>query len=156
MISTISCLVAACSLVCGESLVAFTVGNEIRTESTRICVNEFNRPSSAAQIQAFTSESCLKRDDRKVDGAKECVAFRKAREVALSPASFIPSKANRIAPARVDLCLRLGGEPESVRFQWKNVWQTSDRCRFDEDFSYLDLMSLSAFTTSPFVDGAER
>lgn len=130
---------------CRDSLVASIVDGKERVESTRVCVNEFSRPSGSNLIQALASENCAK---------GKCAALRKAMEQQGLPRPA-REKYQSIAPKRFDFCLRLGGEPASLKFQWNSIWHVSDRCLFTEDYSYIDTMSLYSFNESPLKQRLE-
>jgi hypothetical protein len=99
-------------------------------------VDNEQRPGASATVQAIASENCRSEHDEKT-----CLALAKAKEAQ----DLVV--ASRVAPPGFDLCLRLGGEPESIRFQMTalgvGIWHTTDRCRFDLDYSYLDTTSFS-------------
>lgn len=136
---------------CRDALVSTVVNGEERVESTRLCVDLWTRPSGRSEVTAFASESCVKPKTP----AQTCFAFKRATEITARGRARVEQP---IAHPNFDLCLRLGGEPMSVRFQIggqssnlkSNQWQVSDRCQFIEDFSYVDLRSLADFDRSPF------
>lgn len=116
---------------CEDALMSTVYEGKEKVESTRLCVEDQQREGAKARVQAITSTNC-----HDTEGAKPCLAYAKAREA--------PAFAN-LKP--FDLCLKLGGEPESIRFQMTSlgigVWHSTDRCRFDLDYSYLDTKSFA-------------
>lgn len=130
-------------LICRDSLVSMTVDGKEKVESTRLCVNVLTRPSGKPQIQAIASENCVSPKPN----ASACVALRKAQDATFRTAT---SSVDLIASPTFDLCLRLGGEPSSLKFQLGGTWHVTDRCLFTEDYSYIDTRSLSRIGESPF------
>ena len=117
---------------CDEALMSSVVEGKKRVESTRLCVEDEQREGSRARVQAIASENC--RDE---NSEKPCLAYTKAREAA--------DYSKRLSG--FELCLKMGGEPESIRFQMTalgvGAWHVTDRCRFDLDYSFLDTQSFS-------------
>lgn len=130
---------AKAAIVCGDALMKSIVDGEEKVESTRLCVDDEQRLGSKARVQAIASFNC--RDE---NGARPCLAYAKARDAFTTGAP--------VAPNGFDLCLRAGGEPQSIAFQMDKLgaglWHTTDRCRFDLDYSYLDTKSFAG--TGPF------
>ncbi len=121
---------------CEDALMSTIFEGATRVESTRLCVDDQQRDGTSARVQAIASTNCR---DSEIE--KPCLAYKKSREARdLPPMSPF------------DLCLKLGGEPESLKFQMTSlgigVWHATDRCRFDLDYSYLDTRSFSG--TGPF------
>lgn len=121
---------------CEDALMSAVHEGQDRIESTQLCVDDEQREGAKARVQAIASTNC-----HDLDKEKPCLAYSKAREAA----DLVVRE--KIAPTGFDLCLRLGGEPESIRFQMTSlgvgVWHVTDRCRFDLDYSYLDTNSFS-------------
>ena len=132
-------------LVCRESLVSQVVDGVERVESTRICVDLLSRPSGRPLIRAIASENCLK--SIVTSRPSSCMALKKAEEVQSVPPIETRSM---VAPKDFDLCLRLGGEPSSLRFQLNGLWHVTSRCLFRDDFSFIDTESFSAIEKSVF------
>jgi hypothetical protein len=116
---------------CEDALMSTVYEGKTRIESTRLCVEDQQREGAKARVQAIASTNC-----RDAENEKPCLAYTKAREAA----AFSGLKP-------FDLCLKLGGEPESLKFQMTSlgigVWHMTDRCRFDLDYSYLDTTSFA-------------
>jgi hypothetical protein len=116
---------------CEDALMSTVYEGETKIESTRLCVEDQQREGARARVQAIASTNC-----RDTENEKPCLAYAKAQEV------------HRYRGLKAfDLCLKLGGEPQSLKFQMTSlgvgVWHVTDRCRFDLDYSYLDTKSFA-------------